>query len=322
MVAARAASGSASRSPWSRPGSTSSRRGARCGAAARVCSSLHGGSTRVAPAGRERGRGEISAGRQSLKLRLTPSLRCCFDHRDYRQERHPWKCFPTCCWLSDDEQSDADRAARGRRGRDLAPAPGAARPDRHSPSGAHRAAQGAGRRRELRATPPKYLDRPIFEGTGDIPDEEDLDAAARPRDLDDDALCAEIRRLEQEEDDVSLNRRVMQAQIDIVRAERAKRRAAGDHVDAGRSRLDPRRRAMSHVYCPECGFQSPEAATYCSRCGALLVRESVGETTLSLGPEDVERRANEPRASTGRRSSCGRAAAGRGRASRRSASAR
>ena len=44
---------------------------------------------------------------------------------------------------------------------------------------------------------------------------------------------------------------------------------------------------MSHVYCPECGFQSPEAATYCSRCGALLVRETVGETTMSIDPEDV-----------------------------------
>lgn len=45
---------------------------------------------------------------------------------------------------------------------------------------------------------------------------------------------------------------------------------------------------MSHIYCPECGFQSPEAAAYCSRCGALLIRESVGETTLSLGPDDVD----------------------------------
>ena len=45
---------------------------------------------------------------------------------------------------------------------------------------------------------------------------------------------------------------------------------------------------MSHIYCPECGFQSPEAATYCSRCGALLVRENVGETTLSLGPDDLD----------------------------------
>jgi hypothetical protein len=45
---------------------------------------------------------------------------------------------------------------------------------------------------------------------------------------------------------------------------------------------------MSHIYCPECGFQSPESATYCSRCGALLVRESVGETTLSLGPGELD----------------------------------
>ena len=79
------------------------------------------------------------------------------------------------------------------------------------------------------------------------------------------------------------------AQIDIVRAERTKRaRGIGGHVDAGGPRVDPRRRPMSHIYCPECGFQSPEAATYCSRCGALLVRESVGETTISLGPEDVD----------------------------------
>jgi pSer/pThr/pTyr-binding forkhead associated (FHA) protein len=45
---------------------------------------------------------------------------------------------------------------------------------------------------------------------------------------------------------------------------------------------------MSHIYCPECGFQSPEAATYCSRCGALLGRETVDETTLSLGPDEIE----------------------------------
>jgi ribosomal protein S27E len=45
---------------------------------------------------------------------------------------------------------------------------------------------------------------------------------------------------------------------------------------------------MSHIYCPECGFQSPESATYCSRCGALLVRETAGETTMSLGPDEVE----------------------------------
>lgn len=44
---------------------------------------------------------------------------------------------------------------------------------------------------------------------------------------------------------------------------------------------------MSHVYCPECGFQNPEAANYCSRCGALLVKEEVGsETTMSYTPEE------------------------------------
>ena len=46
---------------------------------------------------------------------------------------------------------------------------------------------------------------------------------------------------------------------------------------------------MSHIYCPECGFQSPEAATYCSRCGAMLVKDEPGsETTMSYTPEDAE----------------------------------
>ena len=47
---------------------------------------------------------------------------------------------------------------------------------------------------------------------------------------------------------------------------------------------------MSHVYCPECGFQNPEAANYCSRCGALLTKEAGAETTLSF---DVEGAAEE-----------------------------
>jgi len=46
---------------------------------------------------------------------------------------------------------------------------------------------------------------------------------------------------------------------------------------------------VSHVYCPQCGFQNPEAASYCAKCGALLVREDSGpETTISIAPEDVE----------------------------------
>jgi FHA domain/zinc-ribbon domain len=47
---------------------------------------------------------------------------------------------------------------------------------------------------------------------------------------------------------------------------------------------------MSHVYCPECGFQNPETANYCSRCGALLVVETGVETTLSF---DVDEAAEE-----------------------------
>ena len=44
---------------------------------------------------------------------------------------------------------------------------------------------------------------------------------------------------------------------------------------------------MSHVYCPECGFQNPETANYCTKCGALLVRDESGaDTTMSYTPED------------------------------------
>ena len=46
---------------------------------------------------------------------------------------------------------------------------------------------------------------------------------------------------------------------------------------------------MSHVYCPECGFQNPEAANYCAKCGALLEMEEPGsETTLALTPADLD----------------------------------
>ena len=46
---------------------------------------------------------------------------------------------------------------------------------------------------------------------------------------------------------------------------------------------------MSHVYCPECGFQNPEAANYCSKCGALLVHDESGsDTTMSYTPENGE----------------------------------
>jgi hypothetical protein len=45
---------------------------------------------------------------------------------------------------------------------------------------------------------------------------------------------------------------------------------------------------LSVVYCPECGFQNPEAANYCSKCGTLLVKDEVGEeTTQTYTPEEV-----------------------------------
>jgi hypothetical protein len=44
---------------------------------------------------------------------------------------------------------------------------------------------------------------------------------------------------------------------------------------------------MSHVYCPECGFQNPETANYCSRCGALLAVETGQETTMTFDVDDA-----------------------------------
>jgi hypothetical protein len=44
---------------------------------------------------------------------------------------------------------------------------------------------------------------------------------------------------------------------------------------------------VHHVYCPECGFQNPEAANYCARCGAHLVKEGAEQTTMAMTPEEV-----------------------------------
>jgi hypothetical protein len=46
---------------------------------------------------------------------------------------------------------------------------------------------------------------------------------------------------------------------------------------------------VSHVYCPECGFQNPESANYCSKCGTALVHDSGGaDTTMAFTPEELE----------------------------------
>ena len=51
---------------------------------------------------------------------------------------------------------------------------------------------------------------------------------------------------------------------------------------------------MSHIYCQECGFQNPEAANYCARCGALLVKdEGSSETTQTFTPDDGDESQSE-----------------------------
>jgi hypothetical protein len=50
---------------------------------------------------------------------------------------------------------------------------------------------------------------------------------------------------------------------------------------------------VTHVYCSECGFQNPETANYCSRCGALLEKSEAGSETQTFTPDEVGELANE-----------------------------
>ena len=77
---------------------------------------------------------------------------------------------------------------------------------------------------------PAVLERSIFEGTGDPPDDREDVPPADPPSLSDDELRTTILVLEHEEDDISLHRRVLHGRIDILRAERERRRR-GHHVD-------------------------------------------------------------------------------------------
>ena len=71
--------------------------------------------------------------------------------------------------------------------------------------------------------------------------------------------------------------------LDEVDVERLTEILAGEGAPTAATRT-----SMSHVYCPECGFQNPEAANYCSRCGALLVKgESRSSTTMTFTPEEI-----------------------------------
>ncbi|HZS30493.1 MAG TPA: FHA domain-containing protein [Gaiellaceae bacterium] len=44
---------------------------------------------------------------------------------------------------------------------------------------------------------------------------------------------------------------------------------------------------MSHVYCPECGYNNPEAARFCAKCGAALVVPEEGEQTEAFAAPDT-----------------------------------
>jgi hypothetical protein len=46
---------------------------------------------------------------------------------------------------------------------------------------------------------------------------------------------------------------------------------------------------LSHIYCQECGFQNPESANYCARCGALLVKDEGGaEATQTFTADETD----------------------------------
>jgi hypothetical protein len=44
---------------------------------------------------------------------------------------------------------------------------------------------------------------------------------------------------------------------------------------------------MAHVYCPECGYNNPESAHFCAKCGAALVVPGEGESTEAFTAPEV-----------------------------------
>ena len=81
----------------------------------------------------------------------------------------------------------------------------------------------------LEVSTPATLERPIFEGTGTVPDAHDDQEPDRAA-LSDNELREQILELEREEDDISLRRRMLHGRIDILHAERERRRR-GLHVE-------------------------------------------------------------------------------------------
>ena len=119
---------------------------------------------------------------------------------------------------------------------------------------------------------------------------------------------------------------MLHGKLDILRAELVARLQQKGEGELGQVDLDrlteilagkaaPPDRTLSHVYCPECGFQNLESANYCARCGALLVTEGESdETTMTFSAEEVAGGATTCSRSSGskaRRSSSARAGAAR-----------
>jgi hypothetical protein len=50
---------------------------------------------------------------------------------------------------------------------------------------------------------------------------------------------------------------------------------------------------VTPVYCSECGFQNPETANYCSRCGALLEKGDGVEATQTFTADELGEVAHE-----------------------------
>lgn len=69
--------------------------------------------------------------------------------------------------------------------------------------------------------------RSIFEGTGEVPEEHELEPLPDLATLSDTELRTMIHELEREEDDISLRRRFLHGQIDILRAARYERLRSG-----------------------------------------------------------------------------------------------
>jgi hypothetical protein len=176
--------------------------------------------------------GEILTEVTKPQVEVDPFATLHFAHTSFRPERQPVEPLPDLLPLSDEElaalrvQLEEAEDAVSKRRRLLHGRIDILRAERTARLKAQVAAGS------FEAHTPRSLDRPIYEGTGDVPADGDFEPLPDLPSMDDDALWAEIRRLEHEEDDISLNRRVIHAQIDIIVAERKKRLQAGEHVEA------------------------------------------------------------------------------------------